>query len=111
LLLAQLAILALVSLVVTASHCGSDDLEQLAIHFSADHEQASETLVVDGAHDGWDVELTATSCACAGQHQVLQNSDVRSYRSSMAGHNYSTAYVDNSVKAAYCANPHRTTDA
>jgi hypothetical protein len=108
--LAQLAILALVSL-VTASRCGSDDLEQLAIHLSADHEQASENLVVDGAHDDWDVELTATSCACAGQHQVLQYSDVRSYQSSMAGRKYSTAYVDNSVKAAYRANPHPMTDA
>jgi hypothetical protein len=111
--LAHVAIFALVSLVVTASPCGSNDFEQIAIQFP---EQASENVVVDGVHDDWpDMELTATSCTCAGQYQVLRYSDVRLYRSSMASRKYSTAYVDNSVKAAYQAayraNPHPTTDA
>jgi hypothetical protein len=110
--LAHVSILALVSLVVTASPCGSDDFEQLAIQFPTDHEQASENVVVDGADDDWsDVELTATSCTCAGQYPVLRYFDVRLYRSSLAGRKYSTRYVDGSVKAAYRANPHPKTDA
>jgi hypothetical protein len=72
--LAHVVILALVSLVVTASPCGSDDLELLTTHgqFPADREQASENVVVDGAYDDWsDVEVAATSCTCAGQYTSL----------------------------------------
>jgi hypothetical protein len=72
--LAYIAILALVSLVVTASPCESDDLEQLDIQFPADYEQVSEDVVAD---DWSDVDLTATSCTCAGQYQVLRYFDVR----------------------------------
>jgi hypothetical protein len=49
--LAHVAILALVSLVVTVSPCGSHGFEQLTIQFPAHREQASENVVVDGAHD------------------------------------------------------------
>jgi hypothetical protein len=72
--LAHVAILALVSLVVTASPCESDDFEQFTIQFPADYEQVSENVVAD---DWSDVEPTATSCTCAGQYQVLRYFDVR----------------------------------
>jgi hypothetical protein len=63
----HVAILAFVSLVV-AKPCGSDDFEELTIQFPADREQASEIVVVDGAHDDFwsDVEAAAAYCTCAG---------------------------------------------
>jgi hypothetical protein len=70
--LAHVVFLALVSLVVTASPCETDDFEQLTIQFPADREQASENVVVDDAHDDWsDVQSLATSCTCAGWYHVF----------------------------------------
>jgi hypothetical protein len=54
--LAQVAILALASLVVTASPVESDDFEPLDI---------------DPNQTGGDLEVTAISCTCGGQYQVL----------------------------------------
>jgi hypothetical protein len=89
--LAQVAILALASLVVTASPRESDDFGQREI---------------DPEQTGGDVGVTAISCTCGGQYQVLRYFDVRLYRSSiMAVRGYATSYIDNSILAAYRADP------